>query len=49
MSKVSSRLREVINLKPFSMIKGNFLITSGINGLIFRIIYPLNMLEKVEI
>jgi hypothetical protein len=23
-----------------------FLATSGINGLIFRIIYPLNMLEK---
>jgi hypothetical protein len=36
MSKVSSRLREVINLKPFSMVKGNFLFTSGINGLIFN-------------
>jgi hypothetical protein len=31
------------------MIKGNFLATSGINGLIFRITYPLNMLEKNEL
>jgi hypothetical protein len=38
-----------MNLKPFSIIIGNFLATSGINGLNFRITYPLNMLEKVEI
>jgi hypothetical protein len=31
------------------MIIGNFLATLVINGLIFRIISPLNMLEKVKI